>query len=108
MDRVLAPPDVSELKRNEAISLKKLRKGDGCWTTRKVILGWIINTLRQTLEIPGHRKVELTQLLSSLCEARRISRKRYEKALGKLRFVAEAIPGAKGQAWHGWDILRLC
>ena len=96
VDRVLAPPDVSEHKRNEAISLKKLRKGDGCWTTRKVILGWIIDTLRQTLEIPGHRKVELTQLLSSLCKARRISRKRYEKALGKLRFVAEAIPGAKG------------
>ena len=96
VDKVLAKPMKSETERNEAISLKKLERGDGSWTTRKVLLGWMVDTLWQTLELPGHRELELTQLLSSLCKARRISRKRYEKALGKLRFVATAIPGAKG------------
>ena len=63
----------SETQRNEAISLKKLERGDGSWTTRKILLGWMLDALRQTLELPGHRKLELTQLLSSLCKARRIS-----------------------------------
>ena len=96
VDETLAQPDVSDTKRNEAVSLAKLEKGDGAWTTRKTILGWILDTLRQTLELPAHRKVELAGLLSTLCKARRISKKRYERALGKLRFVAGAIPGAPG------------
>ena len=96
VDETLAKPDVADTKRNEAISLSKLEKGDGAWTTRKTVLGWILDTLRQTLELPAHRKVELAGLLSSLCKARRISKKRYERALGKLRFVASAIPGTAG------------
>ena len=96
VDRVLAQPDETSTEQPEAISLKKLAKGDGSWTTRKELLGWMVDTLRQTLELPGHRKTELASLLKSLCKARRISVKRYQKALGKLRFVAAAIPGAQG------------
>ena len=96
MDGSLATPESVGLERPEAISLKKLLKGDGSWTTRKVLLGWLVDTIRQTIELPPHRKIELTALLASLCKARRISRKRYEKALGKLRFVSAAIPGTSG------------
>ena len=78
VDETLAKPDVADTQRNEAISLSKLEKGDGAWTTRKTILGWTLDTLRQTLELPPHRKVELAGLLTSLCKARRISKKRYE------------------------------
>ena len=52
--------------------------------------------MRQTLELPPHRKLELAKLLDSLCLARRITRKRCERALGKLRFMAVAMPGAQG------------
>ena len=96
VDEVLAKPDEASTERPEAISLKKLARGDGSWCTRKEILGWIVDTLRQTLELPGHRKKELAELLDRLCKARRMSTKRYQKALGKLRFVAAAIPGAQG------------
>ena len=63
VDKTLAQPDAADPPRNEAISLSKLEKGDGAWATRKTILGWILDTLRQTLELPPHRKVKLAGLL---------------------------------------------
>jgi hypothetical protein len=51
--RPLEPGDSPH--RQEPISVKKLLKGDGCWTTRKVVLGWLIDTVRHTVELPPHR-----------------------------------------------------
>ena len=45
VDDVLDQPQLDEPHRNDAISLKKLLKGDGSWVTQKFTLGWIINTL---------------------------------------------------------------
>ena len=63
VDEVLAKPEEASTERPEATSLKKLARGDGSWCTQKEILGWIVDTLRQTLELPGHRKKELAELL---------------------------------------------
>ena len=87
---------MSQDQRLEAVSLKKLLKGDGSWGTRKVILGWVIDTLRQTIELPPHRKLELSQLFHDLATSKRISHKRWQHILGKLRFVSTAIPGSAG------------
>jgi hypothetical protein len=95
VDRVLAQPgDASH--RNEAISLKKLRKGDGSWTTRKIVLGWALDTIRQTMELPAHRKLLLASIFQDLQGRKRISRKTWERCLGQLRFVSVAIPGSAG------------
>jgi len=94
VDDVLARPQLDEPHRNEAISLKKLLKGDGSWGTRKVILGWIIDTLRQTLELPPHRKETLATIFTNLSNTKRVSRKAWQSILGKLRFVSTAIPGS--------------
>ena len=94
IDEILAQPNLDEPHRNEAVSLKKLLKGDGSWATRKVILGWIIDTLRQTLELPAHRKETLAKIFTELAGCRRVSYKKWQKILGKLRFVSVAIPGS--------------
>ena len=96
IDRVLAQPNSEESYRREAVSLKKLMKGDGAWSTRKIILGWVIDTVRQTVELPPHRKAELAAIFASLAQVQRISHKRYQQILGKLRFVSMAIPGSAG------------
>ena len=44
VDDVLAQPKPGD-NRTEALSLKKILKGDGSWSTRKTILGWIIDTV---------------------------------------------------------------
>jgi hypothetical protein len=40
--------------RQEPASVKKMKKGDTTWATRKVILGWTIGTLAMTVELPPH------------------------------------------------------
>ena len=96
MDHVLAQPNKMSDEQPKAMSLKKLRKGDGSWTMPKVLLGWVVDTMHQTLELPPHRKLELFKLLNSLCQACRISWKQCERALRKPLFMAVAIPGAQG------------
>jgi hypothetical protein len=96
IDEILARPTSTESHRNEAISLKKLVQGDGSWATRQLILGWIIDVLRQTLELPPHRKLALAEIFTSLASTKRVTVKRWQKILGKLRFVSQAIPGSVG------------
>ena len=96
IDDILSQPDASETHRNEAVSLKKALKGDSSWSTRKVILGWIIDTVRQTIELPAHRKETLAAIFAALANSHRVSNKDYLSYLGKLRFVSVAIPGSKG------------
>ena len=96
VNQVLATPDETVETRLEAISLKKLLKGEGSWNTRKVILGWIVDTVRQTIELPAHRKQSLATIFQELQEAKRVSHKKWQRILGKLRFVSVAIPGSAG------------
>ena len=96
LDEILAQPNADEKHRNEAVSLKKMLKGDGSWSTRKLILGWIIDTVRQTIELPPHRKETLAAIFDKLARTHRVSNKDWESILGKLRFVSVAIPGSAG------------
>jgi hypothetical protein len=84
VDQVLAQP-CNESYRNEAISLKKLQTGDGGWTNRKVVLGWVLDTIRQTMELPPHRKLLLANIFQDLQGQKRISQKTWERYLGQLR-----------------------
>jgi hypothetical protein len=52
IDEVLRPLDASHAFHQEPISVKKLLKGDGCWGTTKILLGWLIDTVTQTLDFP--------------------------------------------------------
>ena len=96
VDEVLSRPAHDEPHRNEAVSIKKMKKGDGSWSTRKLVLGWILDTARMTIELPPHRKEALADIFKSLVGLKRISRKRWESILGRLRFVSVAIPGSAG------------
>jgi hypothetical protein len=47
----------------EPTSLKKMLKGDATWATRKIILGWQLDTLAMTIQLPAHRVIQLFELL---------------------------------------------
>ena len=96
IDQVLSQP-IGDETRNEAVSIKKLLKGNSSWGTRKDILGWTLDFVCQTIELPPHRKEKLAQVFSCLEGPKRVSEKRWRRILGQLRFVAQAIPGAGGQ-----------
>jgi hypothetical protein len=98
IDRVLRPlssedPDTWQ----EPISTKKLSKGDASWATRKVMLGWLVDTAAGTIELPPRRLSRLQDILSSLPRRKkRIVTKKWQQILGELRSMARAVPGLRG------------
>lgn len=96
IDKVLLPNNNAPDTREERISIKKLLKAEGAWTTRKTILGWIVDTAKQTIELPEHRQDRLRTLLGTLKHRKRVSINKWQRVLGELRFAAAGIPGSAG------------
>ena len=98
IDQVLRPlqPLDAKFNRKEPISVNKLNKGDALWTTRKIVLGWVIDTHTQTIELPQHRSERLLSILNALCHRRRISFKSWQKQLGEIQSMVLALPGGRG------------
>ena len=98
LDKVFRPLEASDgPHRQEPASLKKLLKGDATWDTRKVILGWLIDTVRGTIELPPHRIERLHEILDGISPNQKvIAVKEWHKVLGELRSMSIAIPGARG------------
>jgi len=65
--------------------------------SRKLVLGWIIDTVAATIELPPHRKARLLEVLDSIkTNQKRVSAKQWHKLLGELRSMTMAIPGGQG------------
>ena len=87
--------------RRKPTSLKKLEKGDCSWSTIKVILGWIIDTVTMTIQLPPHRIEKLSEILSSIpVTQKRTSVCKWHKVLGELRSMSLALPGARNLFSH--------
>ena len=93
--RPLAPSDPPH--RKEPVSVKKMLKGDACWSSQKRILGWDLDTRDDTLRLPPHRLERLYEVLDWLQPPRkRLPIKRWHQILGELRSMAPALPGTRG------------
>jgi hypothetical protein len=83
--------------RQEPASVKKFLKGDGKWATRKVVLGWLIDTVQKTIQLPQHRLVRLQAILHGLPRTiKRVATAKWKQVLGELRSMDLSIPGARG------------
>jgi len=98
IDSIFCPPDdLDDPDRKDPISEKKLRQGDGCWETSKIILGWHVDTVTETISLPPHRAARLHTLLALFPRSRRrASITTWHKLLGELRSMILAIPGGRG------------
>ena len=98
LDRVFRAVDADDNRyRTEPASAKKMRKGDATWATRKLVLGWLIDTVQRTIELPPHRLERLRDILDTIQPGqKRVSTKQWHKVLGELRSMAIAIPGSRG------------
>jgi hypothetical protein len=98
IDDVFRPlhPSDTPFARQEPISIKKLNKGDGRWTTRKIMLGWVIDTSRETIELPVHRAERLHSIFTMLLPRRRVSLKSWQQYIGELQSMVLALPGCRG------------
>ena len=96
IDKVFRPNDAGDKNRKQPISESKLGKGDDNWSTQKVILGWLIDTVAMTISLPPHRQERLLTLLGTLTKRKRASVQEWHQLLGELRSMSLAIPGSRG------------
>ena len=69
----------------EPAPIKKLKKSNACWTTSKIILGWLIDTLNKTICLPKNRGTQLQKILDSIPHTQRsIATKERSKVIGEL------------------------
>ena len=66
IDFILRPNDSADCCRELPISVRKLQKGDDCWSTQKVILGWFVDTVSLTISLPPHRQERLLTVLTDV------------------------------------------
>jgi len=62
--RQLSPEDSPH--RQEPALVSKMIKGDATWATRKIVLGWLIDTTQKTINLPSHRYDRLLEILASI------------------------------------------
>jgi hypothetical protein len=77
-------------------SIKKFKKGDGSMQTVKNVLGWILDTVRGTLELPPHRRQRLSDIFADVKGQTRMAVSKWHKILGELRSMSIGVPGSKG------------
>jgi hypothetical protein len=109
IDDVFRPLEASDSPhRREPISLKKLRQGDCSWSTVKLVLGWIIDTVTMTIQLPPHRVERLAEILASIpTTQKRTSVKKWYKVLGELRSMSIALPGSRNIFSHMQSALSV-
>jgi hypothetical protein len=74
---------------------KKLLKGDSYWATHHIVLGWLVDTVRLTIEPPSLRVERLLALLASVEPSqKRIEVIKWHPLPGELHSVLLGIPRA--------------
>ena len=97
IDAVFRPLDEHDPPTRKHIpSMKKPQKGDAHLCTRKVVLGWLVDTLQQTIELPPHQLQRLQDVFASLRGKSKVTTKLWHRTLGELGSMSIAIPGSRG------------
>jgi hypothetical protein len=86
--------------RNDVASLKKFTEGDACYATRKIRLGWIVDSVLEILALPAHQHARLFEIFADLEGLHRVSLKKWYRVLGELRSMTLTIPGGRGLFSH--------
>jgi hypothetical protein len=65
------------------------------------VLGWLIDTVRQTIELPPHRVDRFLEILASVPPDQKcIALTKWHQLLGELRSMALGLPGSQGLFSH--------
>ena len=95
---VFTPDDDEE---RDPISAKKLKKGDGTFSTRKCVLGFDFDGVEKTIWLEEEKRATLLAILKGWIRAATRSRRgialgEFESVTAKLRHAFTALPAGKG------------
>lgn len=91
---IFPPPSVTGSVMGPAISSKKL-EDEGAWETRKEILGWVLNGIHRTIQLPPAKCDSMMTELRKLKASSSIEIRKLQSIQGKLQFASIGIPLGK-------------
>ena len=93
---VFRPPEATGTPdAKDPISEKKMLKGDGRWDPQKEILGYLLEGINRTLQLPPTRATELLKEIRSVLKKQRVPLKRFRSLAGRLQHAARILPSAR-------------
>jgi hypothetical protein len=82
-------------------------KGDATWATRKIVLGWILDTVSMNVQLSYHRVTRLFEISESIApKQHRTTVNKCHTLFGEPRSMILAIPGGRGLFSILQDALR--
>ena len=79
----------------DGTSIKKLKK-EGAWETRKETLGWILDCVARTMELPAKKIEVIRQGITQSLRNGYVTHKDLQRLNGKIRHAALGMPWANG------------
>jgi hypothetical protein len=79
----------------DPISEKKLAKGDARWDPTKEILGYWLDGVSRTIQLPPSRAEDLLKEVKNILKKRRVPLKRFRLLAGRLQHAARILPAAR-------------
>ena len=93
---IFPPVAVTKHDGEDPISEKKLKQGEGIWSTRKEILGWLFDGIARTIELPPPKVDKLVHSLTKILRTKHTTTTELQSLLGKLQHATLGIPSGKG------------
>ena len=94
---VFPPPKESgHVNGRDPVSEKKMKKRDGRWSHLKVILGFILDGRRRSVQLPHDKLNKYLGDLERTLEKTRVPLQKFRKVVGKLRHSAAILPPGLG------------
>jgi hypothetical protein len=81
---VFQTPEVTGHDGEDPVSMKKLLQGDGLWTVRKEILGWVFDGAHRCIELPANKVAKLMVEIHQITRKPAVARKQFEQLHGRL------------------------
>ena len=90
----------------DPISEKKLQRGDGRWATTKEILGYQLDGVARTVQLPQGRADDLLKEVRAILKKKRVQLKRFRSIVGRLQHAARILPAARAFFTPLYNALR--
>jgi hypothetical protein len=89
------PKATGRIDAKDPISEKKLAKGDARWATLKEILGYWLDGIYRTVQLPPPRSDDLLKEVAAVLRKKRVPLKRFRSLSGCLQHAARILPSAR-------------
>jgi hypothetical protein len=104
---IFPPPEITKHEGGkDSVSIKKLQKGDATFLPQKIVLGFLLDGRKRTVQLPQEKADKLCTELQRILKKSRVPSKRFLSVVGRISNATRILPAAKGLMTPLYKALR--